>query len=253
MSKLKDTLIDGDMKVVNDLTLGGGVYLQDLTKGDAQLKIYTNIFQIVPDYNEDTTIKKVIQSMPDYSILTYGLDANIVSSNEVNNLIGEEMSTVRIVKMSQMRAQIFIYSTTEPIIYYRPYRSDADNIQWTIIGRRNWKGLQLNSLWKTYNKDGYTQFPRCRLESNNRVYLSGVLQYDLTKQILQGQVLTITNLPIGYRPRTNKIFITHITISSKVWAQSRIDVLTNGNINFYMPQTGTIYYLSLDQINFETD
>lgn len=197
--------------------------------------------------------------MPDYSILDYYVNGTTIVSNELKGVTGANTIEVIIHRLLSQRILIYVHISAIPVIYYKSYRLDMeeDEMQWSIIGKENWKTLPLVSGFETYPSDGYDQTPRCRKE-NGRVYLSGALRSNTILVSTTG-AHHIATLPEGYRPKYNKIFNTYLTIgvpNSTIDTSCRLDILLDGRIRIGKANnsnTGTIFFLSLDSINFEID
>ncbi|MAM29913.1 MAG: hypothetical protein CMC13_12900 [Flavobacteriaceae bacterium] len=78
---------------------------------------------------------------------------------------------------------------------------------------------------------------------NKRVYLSGLLRN--TSTMTSGEV--IFTLPIGYRPTARRL-----CAGGQTGMNIRIDILANGTVQYMGGTSGSLDFISLDGISFET-
>ncbi|KAB1155621.1 hypothetical protein F7018_11640 [Tenacibaculum aiptasiae] len=120
------------------------------------------------------------------------------------------------------------------------------NMTWKDYGLETVSTLAFNSGWENYSINNGSAFEDGRFYiDNNRVYLGGLVRK--TSEITQGEV--IFTLPIGYRPKKQRIFSV-VTEAGIV----RVDIAANGNVIFNgLNFNGGQNWVSLDGISFRVD
>jgi hypothetical protein len=102
----------------------------------------------------------------------------------------------------------------------------------------SWTAMTLGAGWVSY--DGGTTFttPAYTKGADNIVRLKGLIKGGTTTN-----GIVIYTLPTGYRPSQRTLLAADCNPS--VWC--RVDVLTNGNIELYLSNSG---WTSLDNVTF---
>ena len=107
--------------------------------------------------------------------------------------------------------------------------------------QENWADLVLQNSWTNIGLPFfYAGYMKDQL---GFVHLRGVI----TGGTLPGGVVALTNLPIGYRPNKESIFI--VSSYSDGDVIGRIHILSNGEVQLY---TGGNGHVSLDGITFQS-
>lgn len=104
---------------------------------------------------------------------------------------------------------------------------------------RSFTSVILQNNWVNFNNN--YSLPAYYLDNDSIVHLKGFVKNGTTTQNT-----IIFSLPLGYRPTEIKVF----AVPSGDGTFGRVDVLPNGNVQFY---SGVNTYLSLDGISFRVD
>lgn len=191
--------------------------------------------------------------MSNANILIYAVNGADVKSNELTTLTGSKTLTVKIIRYSTQRIEVYVYLSTQSIYYYKSFRLDTDDskMYWSIIGDENWKVATLLNGWKQYsNTTDYCSMLQYRKE-NNRLFLRGIIMGGASNQI-------ITTLPVGYRPSRTKI-LTSIYRATITGAHiiAQIETYKNGEMLMRCNESdanhSNIAWLSFDGLSYDLD
>ena len=115
--------------------------------------------------------------------------------------------------------------------------SDTSSVAMLKVGDAEWQPMNLQNGWETHSTT-YSS-PEYRITAGGVVVLKGLVKKSGTPSASE----VIANLPAGYRPTDRLMFVTNSSSSD----HGRIDVDSNGNVDFYY---GTGGWISLEGIRF---
>lgn len=216
---------------------------------DNRLKIYTQVLDILPDYNpETTTILELCMAMKDGTSLIFSC-----SQSDVVNVSGTTMNILHIDRINGNRINIYIYNcasaSNHPVYYFAVCRTVGDVKQvspFQRIGTETWKNLTLLNNWVNFG-GGYST-AQYRKE-NDRVYLRGLIKGGTYNSIA-------FNIPTGYRPLSQT---TATSVGSTGYGLTPAQIVispTSGNavLRWYTTDgTKPSSWINLDGISYAID